>query len=139
MVTLQLVPDLDPRRYKKDYGDPVKNERDFVDWCYTHQMEYKYESLIRRIYLHHYYGVIAFDLAKALRRDYLLAYDDIVKIIKHILYYNKHVEIDTQDQEDERAFILYLRPRFKENVQFPYSILCYEYYDTMAQVKSHTL
>ena len=29
LTTLQLIGDIDPRRFRKDYGDPVKNERDF--------------------------------------------------------------------------------------------------------------
>lgn len=133
LATLQLVLDLDPRRYKKDYGDPAKNERDFIDWCYTHQVEYKYESIIRRQYLHHYYDIRVYDLALALRRDYLLSSDSIYRIMQHLLYYNRHAEVDRLDQDDERKFMIYKRPRFKENVQYPYSILCYEYYDDMAK------
>lgn len=83
----------------------MKNERDFLDWCHLHQVEYKYESLIRRQYLHHYYGIQAYDLALLLRRDYLLSSDSIYLIMMHLLYYNKHVEIDHLDQDDERKFM----------------------------------
>lgn len=111
---MKPITEFDPRRYKKDYGNPTENERDFLDWCYLHQAEYKFDSIIRRQYLHHYFGTRAYDLALALRRDYLLHNDSISRIINHLLYYNKHVEIDQLDQVDERLFVIYKRPRFKE-------------------------
>lgn len=101
-----------------------------------HKVEYKFESIIRRKYLHHYFGTRVYDLTRALRRDYLLNSDSIDKIITHLLYYNKHVEVDQMDRDDERLFLIYTRPRFKENLQFPYSILCYEYYDALKTLKS---
>lgn len=131
MSSLQPVYDFDPRLYKKDYGNQADNERDFIDWCYLHQVEYKFENIIRREYLHHYFGIRAYDLALALRRNYLMDNDSIKKILNHLLYYNKHVEVDRLDQDDERLFVIYNRPRFKENVQYPYSIFCYEYYDSL--------
>jgi hypothetical protein len=136
LTTLQLVGDVDCRRFKKDYGDPVKNDRDHIDWCYTHQIENKYQGIIRRQYLHHFYGVRAYDLALALKRAYLLSSENIYLIMQHMLYYNKHVEIDQLDQDDERKFMIYSRPRFKKNVEFPYSIFCYKYYDDMAKINA---
>ena len=76
-----------------------------------------------------------YDLAQLLQRQFLLKHEDILKVMKHILYYNKHTEIDTVGQEDERKFMIYLRPRFKHNVVHPYSILKYEYYDQMKKVR----
>jgi len=67
---------------------------------------------------------------------YLLGDYHINKIIKHILYRNKHVVVDTLDQNDLRKFLIFLRPRLKENVQYPYSTFCYEYYDEMEKLKT---
>jgi hypothetical protein len=88
--------------------------------------------------LHHYFGTRAYDLAIALRRDYLLDNDSIPRIINHVLYYNKHVEIDKLNQDDDRLFLIYSRPRFKVNVQFPYSMLCYKYYEKMKDKKGQS-
>lgn len=41
------------------------------------------------------------------------------------------MEVDQLDQNDERLFVIYSRPRFRENVQYPYSIFAYEYYEKM--------
>lgn len=139
MANLQPIYDSDPRLHKKDYGDPSSNERDFLDWCYQHPVEYRYESIIRKRYLHHYFGTRAFDLAKALRRDFLLSYDDVNRILNHILYYNKHVQIDQLDQNDVRLFMIYKRPRFSENVMYPYSLLSYDYYDDMHKAKGKSI
>jgi hypothetical protein len=137
LSTLQPTHDFDPRLHKKkDWGSAEKNERDFIDWCDLHALELKYQGIVRRDYLHNYYGVKAFDLAIALRRDYLLSANSICLIMKHLLYNNKHVEIDRLDQDDERNFVIYKRPRFKENVQYPYSVLSYRYYDEMAALNT---
>lgn len=87
MKNLKRIYDFDPRLYKKDYGNQRENERDFIDWRDMHRIEYKFESIIRREYLHHYFGICAYDLANTLRRDFLLDGQSISKIINHLLYY----------------------------------------------------
>lgn len=138
MASLQHIYDSDPRLYRKDYGNKKDNERDFIDWCHMHQVEYKFESVIRRQYLNNYFGIRAYDLALALKRDYLLSNDAVYRIMQHILYYNKHVEIDQLNQNDERLFVIYKRPRFREYVSYPFSILSYEYYNALARTKNPT-
>ena len=57
MTTLVTTPDIDCRKFKKDYGNSVKNQHDWRDWLDQHQLEYKYHNIIRKDYLHHYHPI----------------------------------------------------------------------------------
>lgn len=126
----------DPRRFVHTYESEAQNARDWKDWKDTHQLEIKYQRILRtnRI-LGHFYGVRALDMGQYLRRQFFLGYDDVMKILKHLFYNNKHITVYTLGQEDERIFMIYLRSRFKQNVVHPYCILDYDYYEAMKKVR----
>lgn len=136
MTLLEVIPDLDCRKYRKDFGDPVKNEKDFNDWKDCHQLEFHWQGIIRRKYLHNYNPIRAYDLTQALRRDYLLGWDAIILILRHIIHYNRFIDVDRLSQDDERKFHLRLIPRFPINIQVPYSILPTRYYEELRKFKS---
>src|SRR5580765_830751 len=123
MTLLEQVPDLDCRRYKKEYGNPVKNEKDFEDWKNCHELEYKWQHIIRKKYLHHFHPIRAYDLAIRLRQDYLLGWESIYLILTHLIRQNRFVEVDKLDQDDERRFMLYLYHRLRTDIQVPHSVL----------------
>lgn len=132
MGLLEHIPDLDCRRYKKDWGDAIKNQRDFTDYVYQHQTEYKYQRIVRNSYLSHYYPFRAYDLALALRRDHLLGFNAINSIIKELVNNNKFIQIDKRDsQYDMRKYYLYLFPKLPVNIQVPHSLLPMKYYEDM--------
>ena len=135
MTLLELIPELDCRKYRKDFGDPVKNEKDFNDWKDCHQIEYHWQAIVRRQYLHNFYPVKVYDLALALRRDHFLGWDAINLILRNLIHYNRFVDVDQLDQEDERKFHLRRFPRFAENIQVPYSLLPMTYYENMCKVR----
>ena len=120
--------------FRKDFGDPVKNEKDFGDWN-CHQIEYHWQSIIRSQYLHNFYPVRVYDLALSLRRDHLLAWDSINSILQHLIRNNSFVDVDRLNQDNERKFHLRRFPRFGENIQVPYSLLPMTYYENMCKVK----
>ena len=126
---------MDVRKYRKDFGDPVKNEKDFDDWKNCHQIEYHWQSIIRRQYLHNFYPVRAYDLALSLRRDHLLGWDSINSILQHLIHNNRFVDVDRLNQDDERKFHLCRFPRFPNNIQVPYSLLPTTYYENMRKLK----
>ena len=134
MTTLVTTPDIDCRKFKKDYGNSVKNQHDWRDWLDQHQLEYKYQNIIRKDYLHHYHPIRAYDLSKILRHHFL-GWEAISLIMKHLINNNKYVEVDKLDQEDERKFHLYLVPRFSVNIQVPFGLLDMSYYDELKKFK----
>jgi hypothetical protein len=134
MYLLEEIPDLDCRKYKKDFGDRVKNQKDFLDWTSIHQLEYHWQDVIRREYLDHYRAVRFYDLGLALRKDYFLSWDVINLILKHLVEYNKFVQVDRLVQTDERKFLLFLYPRFPVNVRGPYSLLSFNYYEELEKL-----
>jgi hypothetical protein len=79
MTLLDIVPNTntDCRKYKKNWGNSRNNERDWHDWLYQHELEYKFQNIIRRKYLYNFYAVQVRDLAAALRRDFLLSWENI--------------------------------------------------------------
>ncbi len=135
MTLLEQVPDLDCRKYKKDYGDPVKNQRDWNDWLYQHGTEYKFQSIIRKKYLYNFYAVQVRDLAAALRRDFLLSWEKIDLIIRHLIDNNKYIHVEKNGEENFLAYHLYLVPRFPVNVKVPFSLLSISYYDELKKFK----
>src|SRR6476620_4675096 len=135
MTLLEQVPDLDCRKYKKNWGSNKENERDFQDWLYTHATEYKFQNIIRTHYLDHFTPVRAYDLGLTLRRDYFLSWADINLILKHTVENNIFVEVDRLGQKDERKFLLFLYPRFPVNVRGPYSLLSFTYYQQLEKLK----
>jgi hypothetical protein len=50
MELLEYIPDLDCRRYKKEWGSAAKNERDWKDWLDQHEREYKFQKIIRSLF-----------------------------------------------------------------------------------------
>ena len=114
MTLLDTIPNTnsDCRKFKKDWGSNKENEKDFQDWLYTHATEYKFQNIIRKKYLYNYYPVQGRDLCLALRRDFFLDFEKLDKIIKHLIYNNRYIEVDKLDQDDERKFHIYLAPRF---------------------------
>lgn len=137
MTLLDTVPNTntDCRKYKKDWGHPSKNERDWNDYLDQHQREYKYQNIIRNSYLSHYFPVRAYDLALALRRDFLLGYDAINSVMKELVDNNKFIYVDKNGQDDIRKFYLYLYPKLPVNVQVPFSLLPLTYYEEMERLK----
>jgi hypothetical protein len=135
LTLLELIPDLDCRKYRKNFDDPIKNEKDFNDWKDCHLQAYKWQSVIRREYLHNFYPVRAYDLALALRRDHLLGWDTINSIVQHLIHNNRFVDVDRLNQDDERKFHLRRFPRLPENLQVPYSLLPMTYYENMRKSK----
>lgn len=126
----------DPRRSVHAYESEADKARDWRDWKDTHPLELKFQRILRTNgILGHFYGVQALDLGQYLRRQFFLGYEDVMKILKHIFYNNKHIVIDTLGQGDERRFMIYLKPRFKHNVVHPHSILNYDYYEAMKKAK----
>lgn len=130
-----LSADLDPRKFKKDYGNPIDNARDFKDWIDSHELEFKYQRIVTKNHLHHYYPMEAYDLVLVLRRNYFLGWETINLIMKHLINNNKLVEVDKVRQNDERKYLLYLFPRFPHSIQVPYSVLSYEYYNELLKFK----
>lgn len=137
MTLLDSVPNTntDCRKYKKDWGDSKKNERDWNDWLYQHETEYKFQNIIRKKYLYNYYAVQVRDLAAALRRDFLLSWEKIDLIIKHLIDNNKYIHVEKNGEENFLAYHLYLIPRFTENVQVPFSLLSMSYYDELKKFR----
>lgn len=136
MVLLEHFADADCRRYKKDWGSAVKNQRDWKDYVDQHQLEYKYQSIIRNSYLSHYFPVRAYDLGLALRRDYLLDHFVVDSIIRELVNNNKFIQVDNSDsQYDMRKYYLYLFPKLPVNIQVPHSLLPMKYYEDMEKDK----
>ena len=106
MKLLEYIPNLDCRRYKKDWGSATKNERDWNDYLDQHQIEYKYQNIIRNSYLSHYFPVRAYDLAHALNRDYLLSFDVVNSIIKELVNNNKFIHVDKRESDGDITQIL---------------------------------
>lgn len=134
MTLLEVIPDLDCRKYRKDYGDPVRNEKEFYDWKNCHELEYHWQRVIRTVYLHNYHPIMVFDLALALRRDHLLGWDAINLILQHIVDYNRFIDVDRVGETDWRKFHLRLLPRFHINIQVPYSLLPITYYEELRNI-----
>ena len=136
MKLLEYIPDLDCRRYKKDWGSATKNERDWNDYLDQHQIEYKYQNIIRISYLSHYFPVRAYDLAHALNRDYLLSFDVVNSIIKELVNNNKFIHVDKRESDgDIRKYYLFLFPKLPINIQVPHSLLPIKYYEDMERMK----
>lgn len=129
-MTLLHVPDNDPRRYKKNYGSYKENKRDWADFQYQHQIELKYETIVRRDFLHHFYAVRAWDIMVRLRQAYLLGAEDLSKIMKFILHNDKYIEVE-KIGDDERYWNLYLFPRTPNLIKYPHSFLSRRYYEEM--------
>ena len=122
----------DCRKYRKDYGSEKDNARDWQDWLYNNAVSYKFQNIIRKKYLYNYYSVQVRDLGLTLRRDYLLAWDKIHLILKHLIENNKFIEVDRRGQENLLAYHLYLVPRFPVNVKVPFCLLIgTSYYDEL--------
>jgi hypothetical protein len=121
----------DCRKYKKDWGDPRKNQRDWDDWLFQNQITYKFQNIIRKEYLYNYYPVQCRDLGLALRKDFLLSWENIDKILKHLINNNKFVHVEKRGQENFLAYHLYLRPKFSVNIKCPFSLLKPSYYDEL--------
>lgn len=127
----------DCRKYRKDYGSDKENARDWNDYLDQHQREYKYQYIIRNSYLSHYFPVRAYDLARALNRDFLLSFDAVDSIIKEIVNNNKFIQVDkSESQYDIRKYYLYLFPKLPVNIQMPHSLLPMKYYEDMVRLKS---
>src|SRR5580765_5659067 len=96
MTLLDSVPNtnIDCRKYRKDYGSDKDNARDWHDWLYQHALEYKFQNIIRKKYLYNYYAVQVRDLAAAMRRDFLLSWEKIDLIIKHLVSNNKYIHLE---------------------------------------------
>lgn len=136
MTLSEIIPNIDCRKFKKDYGDPVVNHRDWRDWLDQHTLEFKYQNIIRNSYLSHYYPVRAFDLALALRRNYLLGFDTVNSIMNELINNNKFIQVDKREsQYDIRKYYLYLFPKLPVNIQVPHSLLPLEYYEEMEKLK----
>jgi hypothetical protein len=137
MTFLDTIPNTntDCRKYRKDYGSDKDNARDWHDWLYNNAIPYKFQNIIRKKYLYNYYPVQVRDLALALRRDYLLGWDKIDLIVKHLIENNKFVEIDKRGQENYLAYHLYLVPRFPVNVKVPFCLLSTSYYDELKKFR----
>jgi hypothetical protein len=126
----------DCRKYRKDYGSDKDNARDWNDYLDQHQVEFKYQNIIRNLYLSHYFPVRAYDLALALKRDYLLGIDAVNSIIKELVNNNKFIQVDkSESQYDIRKFYLYLFPKLPVNIQLPHSLLPMKYYEDMEKLK----
>lgn len=126
----------DVRMFVHTYENEADKARDWKDWKDTHQLELKYQRILRNNgILGHFSGARALELGQYLRRQFFLGYEDVMKILKHIFYNNKHITVDTLGQDDERKFMIYLKPRFKHNVVHPYCILNYDYYEQMKMVR----
>lgn len=119
MNLLEHIPDLDCRRYKKDYGSKKENERAWQDFQYQHQVELKYEAIVRRDFLHHFYGIRAWDLMLTLKRAYLLGSEELSKIMKFLLHNDRRIEVE-RIGEDERFWMLYLFPRTPNLIKYPH-------------------
>jgi hypothetical protein len=137
MTLLDTIPNTntDCRKYKKDYGSDKDNARDWDDWLYNNAIPYKFQNIIRKKYLYNYYPVQVRDLELALRRDYLLGWDKIHLIVKHLIENNKFVEVDKLGQENFLAYHLYLLPRFPVNVKVSFCLLDTSYYDELKKFK----
>jgi hypothetical protein len=85
--------------------------------------------------LHNFYPVRAYDLALALRRDYLLGWDNINLILRHMTHNNRFIDVDRLSQDDERKFHMRRFTRLPENIQVPYSLLPTTYYENMCKLK----
>jgi len=72
----------------------------------------------------------------ALRRDFLLSWEKIDLILKHLIDNNKFIHVEKNDGENFLAYHLYLVPRFSVNVKVPFSLLSMEYYDELEKFKS---
>lgn len=137
MTLLDSVPNTntDCRKYRKDYGSDKDNARDWNDWLYQHETEYKFQNIIRKKYLYNYYAVQVRDLAAALRRDFLLSWEKIDLIIRHLIDNNKYIHVEKNGDENFLAYHLYLVPRFPVNVAAPFSLLDTSYYDELKKFK----
>jgi hypothetical protein len=136
MLLLEYIPDLDCRRFKKDWGTATKNQRDWKDYLDQHEREYKFQKIIRNSYLSHYFPVRVYDLALALRRDYLLGYDAVNSIMKELVNNNKFIQVDKSESLDDiRKFYLFLFPKLPINLQVPHSLLPLKYYQEMERRK----
>jgi hypothetical protein len=122
--------DSDPRRYKKNYSTAKENERDWRDFQYQCGLELRFEAIVRRDFLHHYYPVRAWDLMNELKRRYLLGSIDLPKIMKFLLHNDKFIEVEEIGQ-DERYWNLYLFPRTPNLIKYPHSFLSTNYYEEM--------
>jgi len=135
MELLEEIPDLDCRRYKKDWGTPTKNQRDWNDYLDQHQREYKYQYIIRNSYLSHYFPVRTYDLALALRRDYLLDQFIVDSIIKELVNNNRFIHVDKSESNgDVRKYYLYLFPKLP-NIHTQHSLMPIKYYEDMERLK----
>jgi hypothetical protein len=137
MTLLDTIPNTntDCRKFKKDWGSNKANERDFQDWLFQHPTEYKFQNIIRKKYLYNYYPVQVRDLAVALRRDFLLSWEKIDLIMKHLISNNKYIHVEKNGEENFLAYHLYLVPRFPVNVKVPFSLLTSEYYDELRKLR----
>lgn len=135
MAYIQQEPSSDPRRYKKDYGSKKENERAWQDFQHQHQVELKYEAIARKDFLHHFYGIRAWDLMIVLKRAYLLGSEDLSKIMKFLIHNDKFVEVE-KIGEDQRYWNLNLFPRTPSLIKYPHSFLPLSYYEEMFRIKN---
>jgi hypothetical protein len=129
-MTIIHISYTDPRHHKKSYPSDRENERAWQDFQYQHQVELKYEVIVRRDFLNHFYPTRAWDLMVRLKQAYLLGSADLSKIMKFLLHNDKFVEVE-KIGEDERYWNLYLFPRTPNLIKYPHSFLPKPYYDTM--------
>ena len=136
MTLLDTIPNtnVDCRKYKKDWGDSKQNERDWNDWLFQHSIEYSFQNIIRKNYLYNYFPVRVYDLGIALRRDFLISWEKIYLILKHLIDNNKFIHVEKNDGDNFLAYHLYLVPRFPANVKVPFLLLM-EYYDELEKFK----
>lgn len=133
-MTFLQVSYTDPRLHKKIYSSDRENERAWQDFQYQHQIELKYEAIVRRDFLHHFHPIRAWDLMFRLRQAYLIGSEDLSKIMKFLLRNDKLVEVEKVG-EDERYWNLYLFPRTPSLIKYPHSFLPRTYYEEMRGVK----
>lgn len=127
MLRLQ---DTDPRRYKKTYPTVKENERDWNDFQYQYGLELRFEAIVRREFLHHYYRMRAWDLMQSLRKLYFLGSENLQRIMKFLIHNDKFIEVEIIGH-DERYWNLYLFPRTPNLIKFPHSFMPLSYYEEM--------
>lgn len=127
MLRLQ---DIDPRRYKKNYATEKENDRDWRDFQYQYGIVLRFEAIVRRDFLHHYYGIRAWDVMLTLKRLYFLGIPDLIKVMKFLIYNDKFIEVE-KIGHDERHWNLYLFPKTPYLIKYPHSFMPLSYYDEM--------
>ena len=72
---------------------PRKNERDWHDWLDQHELEYKFQNIIRKK------ARPSARFSPALRTDFLLSWKKIDLIIKHLISNNKYIHVEKNGEE----------------------------------------